>query len=73
SDTDVSLSDVRTGFTVPLQQQLEGDKKYSFTRNIYISLDKPLTQPYWLVQEMSPGSFNVSDQRLIGRAQGDAA
>jgi hypothetical protein len=73
SVADVSLSDVRTGFTVPLQQQLEGDKNYSFTRNIYISLDKPLTQPYWLAQEMSPGSFNVSDQRLIGDPQGAPA
>src|SRR5215475_7722858 len=30
SVADVSLSDVRTGFTVPLQQQLDGDKNYSF-------------------------------------------
>jgi len=70
---DVSLTDVRTDFTVPLNQSLEGDKNYNFTRNIYISLDKPLTQPYWLGPEMSPGSFNVSDQRLIGNPQGNPA
>jgi LmbE family N-acetylglucosaminyl deacetylase len=68
----VSLSDVGAGFSVPLKETLEGDKNYSFSRNIYISPDKPVTQPYWLAQEMSPGSFNVSDQRLIGNPQVDA-
>ncbi|HEY4335649.1 MAG TPA: PIG-L family deacetylase [Puia sp.] len=72
SVTDVSLSDVGTGFTVALKETLEGDKNVSFSRNIYISPDKPVTQPYWLAQEMSPGSFNVSDQRLIGTPQVDA-
>ncbi|HEY4107577.1 PIG-L family deacetylase [Puia sp.] len=71
--SDVSLNDATGGFTVPMKQVLEGDKNYSFSRNIYVSPDKPVTQPYWLAQEMSPGSFNVSDQRLIGDPQGAAA
>jgi LmbE family N-acetylglucosaminyl deacetylase len=70
---DVSLTDGTNGFSVPLKQELEGDKNYSFSRNIYVSPDKPVTQPYWLAQEMSAGSFNVSDQRLIGDPQGAPA
>jgi len=73
SITDVTLSDAGGGFNVVLKQDLEGDKNYSFSRSIYVSPDKPVTQPYWLSQEMSPGSFNVSDQRLIGDPQGGPA
>lgn len=48
------------------RQQLDGDRNYAFSRKMYISPEKPVTQPYWLEEEMSPGSFNVKDQRLIG-------
>jgi LmbE family N-acetylglucosaminyl deacetylase len=61
------------GFDTAWRQDLEGDKNYFFTRNIYVSPDKPVTQPYWLVEEMSPVSFNVEDQRLIGDPQGGPA
>ena len=30
-----------------------------------------LTQPYWLQNPMEKGSFNVTDQQLIGRAEND--
>jgi hypothetical protein len=61
------------GNDAPWQQDLEGDKNYSFTKNIYVSPDKAVTQPYWLAETMSPGSFNVTDQRLIGDPQGPPA
>ena len=51
------------------RQQLDGDKNYSFTHKIFVSPDKAITQPYWLAEPMSPGSFNVEDQRLIGDPQ----
>ncbi len=51
------------------RQQLEGDKNYYFSHNIFVSPQTPVTQPYWLAEEMSPGSFNVKDQRLIGDPQ----
>jgi LmbE family N-acetylglucosaminyl deacetylase len=54
-------------------QELQGDKNYSLTRTISVARDKPVTQPYWLREEMSPGSFNVGDQRLIGNPQGAPA
>ena len=60
-------------FDTVWRQDLEGDKNYFFSRNIYVAPDKPVTQPYWLVEEMSPGSFNVKDQRLIGDPQGSPA
>jgi LmbE family N-acetylglucosaminyl deacetylase len=71
----LSIADVTLGggFSVTLNQELEGDKNVSFSRNIYISPDKPVTQPYWLVQEMSAGSFNVNDQTQIGNPQGAPA
>jgi len=33
----------------------------------------PLSQPYWLVNEMSTGHFNVNDQMLIGFPENKAA
>jgi hypothetical protein len=51
-------------------QELAGDKNYSLTRNILVARDKPVTQPYWLRDEMSPGSFNVSDHRQSARGAG---
>lgn len=33
--------------------------------------DKSTTQPYWLQQPMSKGSFTISDQQLIGKAEND--
>jgi LmbE family N-acetylglucosaminyl deacetylase len=57
------------GLDTVWRQQLDGDKNYSFSKNIFISPGKAITQPYWLAEPMSPGSFNVEDQRLIGDPQ----
>ena len=46
--------------------RLEGNKNFSFSKTIPVPADEPVTQPYWLAEPMSPGHFNVSDQRLIG-------
>ena len=54
------------GYDTTLRQQLDGDRNYSFSHGIYISPQHPVTQPYWLAEPMSPGSFNVKDQQLIG-------
>ena len=60
--TGVGVADVDTS----LNQRLLPDKNFLFTRSILVSPRKELTQPYWLAEPMSPGHFNVSDQRLIG-------
>ena len=51
---------------------LDYNKNYVFGRSVYISPDQTFSQPYWLVNEMSPGSYNVKDQQLIGLPQGGA-
>lgn len=56
-----------------LNMILELNKNYAVNKTIYISPDQPITQPYWLVTPMSPGSYNVKDQTMIGRPQGDPA
>ncbi len=33
----------------------------------------PVSQPYWLVKPMSPGSYNVQEQTLIGRPENPPA
>jgi LmbE family N-acetylglucosaminyl deacetylase len=53
-------------FDAAVDQQLAADKNFSFTRTIRVSPGKMLTQPYWLAEPMSPGHFNVKEQRLIG-------
>ncbi|HEV2481353.1 MAG TPA: PIG-L family deacetylase [Puia sp.] len=65
----VSVDGVDTAW----KEGLQGDKNYSLSCTIRVSPDEPVTQPYWLREEMSPGSFNVSDQRLIGNPQGAPA
>ena len=57
------------GYDTAYRQQLEGDRNYFFSHNIFVSPRHPVTQPYWLAEEMSPGSFNVKDQQLIGNPQ----
>jgi LmbE family N-acetylglucosaminyl deacetylase len=61
------------GYDTAWQQQLQGDRNYTLVHNIPVARDKAVTQPYWLAKEMSPGSFNVADQRLIGDPQGPPA
>src|SRR5579871_2207833 len=46
------------GYDTAWQQELQGDRNYTLMRNILVSRDKAVTQPYWLAKEMSPGSFN---------------
>lgn len=38
---------------------------------MYIRPSAKLTQPYWLQSPMEKGSFNVSEQQLIGKAEND--
>ena len=67
--TGVSLGDLDTTFNQPLAP----DKNFFFTRSILVSSGKAVTQPYWLAEPMSPGHFNVADQRLIGNPQSPPA
>jgi LmbE family N-acetylglucosaminyl deacetylase len=59
------------GFDSTLQLPLAKNRNLAFAKSILVSLSKPLTQPYWLVNKMSEGYFNVTDQQKIGQADVD--
>ena len=44
---------------------------YSFTKNIAVADNKPISQPYWLVYPKAEGMFDVRDQKLIGKPEND--
>lgn len=70
----IAVSEITVnGYDTLYKQALDGNKNYFFSRSLFVSPDKPVTQPYWLAAEMSPGSFNVKDQQLIGDPQGKPA
>jgi LmbE family N-acetylglucosaminyl deacetylase len=43
----------------------------NLTDTVFITEKEKLTQPYWLENYMDKGSFNVSNQQLIGKAEND--
>jgi LmbE family N-acetylglucosaminyl deacetylase len=66
----VALRAIRMeGYDTAWKQQLKGDINYQLDHEVNVSAQKPITQPYWLAEPMSQGSFNVRDQRLIGDPQ----
>ena len=70
----ISVNEISVdGFDTLYKKDLEGNKNYSFSKSISIPVQQPITQPYWLAEEMSPGSYNVKDQALIGDAQSKPA
>jgi LmbE family N-acetylglucosaminyl deacetylase len=58
----VSINQQDTGWN----QLLQPGVNYSITRRISLR-NLPISQPYWLIGPMSPGSYNVQDQTLIGK------
>jgi LmbE family N-acetylglucosaminyl deacetylase len=69
-----SLVDIRVdGFDTLCKQELVPNRNYIFQKSINVPARQPVTQPYWLAEEMSQGSYNVSDQLLIGNAQSNPA
>lgn len=52
---------------------LEKNRNLNFSKNIFIPSAKPVTQPYWLVNKMEEGYFNVADQLQIGQPDVDPA
>lgn len=44
-------------------------KNINWTTSLSIPATSEISQPYWLVNEMNKGNFNVNDQRLIGRPE----
>jgi LmbE family N-acetylglucosaminyl deacetylase len=61
------------GFDTAYNQQLANNRNMTFAKMLPVPVSKPITQPYWLEKEMSEGSFNVTDQLLIGNAESKPA
>ncbi len=51
--------------------QLKKNTNSVQTYTVFIRPSAKLTQPYWLQNPMEKGSFNVTDQQLIGKAEND--
>lgn len=70
ADIKVSSVSVRNK-TFSIQKVLPLNENVSQSLDIYIPDTAKISQPYWLQQPMSKGSYNVSDQSLIGKPQND--
>ena len=70
SGADVKIHEASLhGVVVKEQVQLKKNSNWVQFFSLPISPSEKPTQPYWLVNEMNTGFFNVSDQALIGDAE----
>lgn len=53
--------------------KLQKDILYRDRINFVVPNNKPLSQPYWLTNTNPKGAFDVTDQKLIGKAENDAS
>jgi hypothetical protein len=56
------------GFDTVLNAPLASNQNFTLAKPVFIPADAPLSQPYWLKNEMKEGHFEVNDQQLIGDA-----
>jgi len=54
---------------VNLDTALAFNQNFYLSRQIFISPDSSVSQPYWLRNEMKEGHFEINDQQLIGNAE----
>ena len=64
---------IGVGFDTVFAKSMEKNKNISFSKTIFVPADRPVTQPYWLLNKMAEGYFNVDDQWKIGQADVDPA
>jgi LmbE family N-acetylglucosaminyl deacetylase len=70
----ISRSDIRVrwvgcsvdGRDTVIGRPLQPNRNQTVPLRMHVSPSKPLSQPYWLEEEMEKGSFRVTDQRKIG-------
>ncbi len=63
------VSAVIEGRDSAVDRAMADNRSISLPIRIAVPVSKPLSQPYWLNEEMERGSFRVSDQDLIGRPE----
>lgn len=61
------------GYDSSFQQVLPANRNFNFSKTFYVPASKPVTQPYWLVNKMAEGYYNVSDPLQIGQPDADPA
>jgi LmbE family N-acetylglucosaminyl deacetylase len=71
SGANIHSADAQIDTTYVIFDQLQKNKNAVKTYSWFIEPDAKLSQPYWLEKEMNHGSFNVTDQQLIGKAESD--
>ena len=71
SSANIHSADAQIDTTYVIFDQLQKNKNAVKTYSWFIEPDAKLSQPYWLEKEMNHGSFNVTDQQLIGKAESD--
>jgi LmbE family N-acetylglucosaminyl deacetylase len=54
-------------FDSSLNKALDKNKNLVISKTLFAPAAKPLTQPYWLQENMNDGYFNVKEQQLIGQ------
>jgi LmbE family N-acetylglucosaminyl deacetylase len=65
----VTIDYLDTSMTQPLTL----NRNLVFQRKLYVNQDKEISQPYWIRDAMEKGSFNVSEQKMIGKPENPPA
>lgn len=63
----ISMDDFDTSLNI----EAAANRNISLTRNLVVPRSVLPSQPYWLRQKMNHGSFNVTDQQLIGKPESE--
>ena len=66
TNADVNMYDIYHGFDA-----LKKNTNTIFGLSVYMRPDQKVSQPYWLENKMDKGSFNISDQQQIGKAENE--
>lgn len=70
----VSLTRIQIdAFDTTVNQPLATNTNVNITKQLPVTPNKPLSQPYWLEAPSEKGYFTVANQQLIGKAENDAA
>ena len=58
-------------FDSSFNNKLAQNQNISINKLVAVPVDAKISQPYWLEKPLQSGSFDVSDQQLIGKPQND--
>jgi hypothetical protein len=71
---DVVLKAIQMGsFDSSINRKLPDDQNINIYHTFNVPVDAKISQPYWLEKPLQSGSFDVTDQQLIGKAENDPA